>query len=382
MKQYVSSHLKDMNRLSVYRLLSTCGEISKAEISRRTRISMPTVLKIISYFVDNELVVELGEGDSALGRKPQLLRFNPKAYYSIGVALEGSSLTVGVVDLQGEIATRLRRKVAPDLKAIFSGSLAAAVESAIAKSGVDRARVLGLGIGIPGVVDPQGRSVSFAPLVGVTSKLDCAPILDRLSETLGMEVWVENDANLAAMGEFVARRLSADADLIYLSLGTGLGSGIILDGKLRRGSRFSAGEVGYMVFDPDFESLRSAAGWLEAQVNSESLGKRWPALAEAVAPAGRGEKVAELPEKAIGYVSTKLALGIANMATVLDVKDVVIGGSVADAFGQPLVDALNARLARLSITEVACERRVSAEPGVVGAASLVTEACLDRVLGG
>ena len=83
MKPYVASHLKDMNRKTVYRLLASVGEISKAEISRQTGISSPTVIKIVNFLLANGFITEAGEGDSALGRKPHILRFNPEAYYSI-----------------------------------------------------------------------------------------------------------------------------------------------------------------------------------------------------------------------------------------------------------------------------------------------------------
>ena len=95
MKSFVASHLKDMNRKTVYKLVSQVREISKAEISRQTGISSPTVIKIVNFLLDNDFLLEAGEGDSALGRKPQLLKFNANAAYSIGAELEGDFFSLG-----------------------------------------------------------------------------------------------------------------------------------------------------------------------------------------------------------------------------------------------------------------------------------------------
>src|SRR5690554_2751209 len=100
MKPFIASDLKDMNRKTVYYLLAEVGEISKAEIGRRTGISPPTVMKITDFFLKIGLVSEAGEGDSALGRKPQLLRFNADTAYSIGIEYDGQQISIGIINLQ------------------------------------------------------------------------------------------------------------------------------------------------------------------------------------------------------------------------------------------------------------------------------------------
>lgn len=116
MASFIQTHLKDMNRKTVFDLLSSVDSISRAEISRRTGISSPTVIKIVSYFQEKGLVIELGEGSiSTAGRKPQLIRFNPDAAWSIGVVYEGDYLDVGFVDLNGNIKHRKRFKAVANL---------------------------------------------------------------------------------------------------------------------------------------------------------------------------------------------------------------------------------------------------------------------------
>ena len=101
MKSYVSSHLKDMNRRNVYKLLCGLEETSKSELANITGISPPTVMKIIQFLEEKGLVTQVGPGEAALGRKPQLLRLNKDRFYSIGVVHEGDYLKVGLVKKNG-----------------------------------------------------------------------------------------------------------------------------------------------------------------------------------------------------------------------------------------------------------------------------------------
>ena len=381
MKSYVASHLKDMNRKTVYQLISSVGEISKAEISRQTGISAPTVLKIIDYFLENNFVYEAGEGDSPLGRKPQILKFNQEAAFSIGVEMEGDFIKLGIIDLLGNIKLCRRFRVSPDFSEIVNNKLGHYIENIIEESGTEKGKILGIGLGIPGVVDPENYIVEFAPLVGIASKKDCKDIIGNLKGTLSLPVFIENDANAAAIGEFVERKLDADSDLVYVSLGTGLGSGIILNGKLRRGKRNTAGEIGYMVFDKEFRTSRSEAGWMESRINFHALSQRW----ERFSTLESEESIMNIRKSKdfyllVDYIASNIALSIANISNLLDINLIVIGGISAEVLGDPLIESLNEYLSRLCLLDVQCEFQKCPEPGIVGAASIVTNKRLNEML--
>lgn len=381
MEPYIASHLKDMNRKTVYNLISDVGEISKAEIGRQTGISSPTVIKIVKFLLETNIVTEAGEGESALGRKPHILRFNPCAFYSIGVNFEGDFLKIGVVDLAGNLIKYRQYHVVPDFNDIISSKLKDYIQDIIKQADIPESKVLGVGIGIPGVVDPKKCIVEFAPLVGITEKLDYYDMLQQLSDQTGLPIYFENDVNMAALGEFSSRKLKPEDDLAYISIGTGLGAGIILDGKLRRGNSFFAGEIGYMVFDKNYTAVKTLPGWMENWINIKALSLRWDFFGSKEFENEKGlQGNLESRNMLIDHVASNLALCIANMVALIDVRHIVIGGIVEDAIGPTLVDRINDYLTHLCVIDVKCETRQCPEPVVVGAASMITRDKMDKIL--
>ena len=366
---FVASNLKDLNRRSVYTLLRSKGEISKAEISRRSGISAPTVTKIIDYFTDTGLVVEAGEGSSALGRKPQLLRYSPQAAYAIGALFDGFQLLTGFVDLAGRVGPLSRRRVDPDLRSMLSGELSSAVRELIAQGGIPTERIVGLGLGLPGVVGPEPRTIAFAPFVGVQSKLDLSPYLDKLEKELHLPIIVENDANAAALGEYAERGLGDSGDLLYVELGRGLGAGLIIDGRLRKCPRAFTGELGYLVLDPDHSVSPDTPGWLESRID---LGGLWTEVSRG------GEPSAESFDRAVTF----LALAVTNICVSLDVSLVVVGSAGLTSFIPDLALALQKEVRRFSMLEIRCEAPVAHEGGVAGVAALASGRWLDGVFTG
>lgn len=373
MKPYLATDLKMMNRQNVYRLLEQKNELSRAEISRITNISMPTVMKIVAHFLETGIVTEAGDGVTAMGRKPQMLRFEPSAYYSVGVEYEGDYLRAGMVDLRGGIALVLQERVMGRFREVMTHQLLSLVEKVIAQSGVERSRIAGVGMGVPAIVDVEKVTVSAAPAVGILEDIDCKPILAGLSERLKLPMYLENDTNAAALGEYATGLHDAGTDLLYVSLGTGLGAGLIVQSRLCRGRQNFGGEIGFMVFDRDFETDPARRGWLENRVSLQTLCGKYPffaRLAEGKACAQEGEETLRaLTDEVGGY----LALAIANINCLLDLDTVVLGGYTARLLGERLTDAVNRYLARLSSCHLVCKPQLCTEPSIAGAALLATE---------
>ena len=144
MKPYVSSHLKDMNRRNVYELLCKMEETSKAELSHITGISPPTVMKIIQFLAEKELVTELGKGEAALGRKPQMLRLNKNRYYFIGAIHEGDFLRVGISNLKNELVALKKIRVHADFKRTMEETLFQVINELLVENEVYLSDVLGI----------------------------------------------------------------------------------------------------------------------------------------------------------------------------------------------------------------------------------------------
>jgi predicted NBD/HSP70 family sugar kinase len=353
-----------MNRRLVYETLANVGRISRAELARTTGISAPTIGKIVSFFVETGIASEIGEGASEMGRKPKLLRFNSESYFTIGVEFEGDGLKVGVIDLLGNIKAFQQMTVASSFDAMMQGELAKAIKDTLRDARLPISRVWGVGIGIPGVVNVDRQTISTAPLIGVAEERSYKDALEQLSRQLKLPVFVENDANSAAIGEYHLRREQGELDLVYLSVGTGVGGGVILNGRLRKGTHFSAGEVGYMIFDKAAASHTSEAGWLESRINHRALLK------------------AKRSSAFIDSAASDLALGIANIAAVLDIDLFVVGGAGLADYGASFISRIADKVGGYSNLALRVEAPLAREPGVIGAGAAVVANILDHKMTG
>ncbi len=369
MGNFVASNLKELNRRTVYTLLRTESELSKAEIARRSGISAPTVMKIIDYFLASGIVEAAGDGNSALGRKPHLLRYLPDAVYAVGAEFDGFYLNIGLVDLAGNVSCLITRRVDPDVRTFLSVELAPAVRELIVKSGVPSVSVIGLGLGVPGVVGPDPLTISFAPFVGVDAPLDLSPYIQSLEKELGMPVTIENDANAAALGEYKVRSLGEAGDLLYIELGRGLGAGLIIDGHLRKGPRAFTGELGYLVLDPAYRVNTDKPGWLESHIN---LGELWNEVSRDGKPS----------RASLDRAVTSIALAVTNICVMLDIGLAVVSSGGLGSFLPDFVAALQKEVDRYSVVDIRCEAPVNGDGGVSGAAALASELWLTGFLAG
>ncbi|MBU1080047.1 MAG: ROK family protein, partial [Spirochaetes bacterium] len=184
-----------------------------------------------------------------------------------------------------------------------------------------------------------------------------------------LPVRVANDANAAALGEVSARGAGCKGDLIFVELGRGVGAGLVLDGRLREGPGFGAGEIGYMVLDRAGASAAGGPGWLEAAMDLESF---W----------SESDRDGRPSAAAVERVGGLLARGAANLCIALDVRTVVLGRAGREAFGPGLLAVLRRELATLCPMDVSCELSVAAEPGVSGAAGLALDEWMEGVCAG
>lgn len=375
MASFVQSDMKEKNRATAYALLKGRQTLSKADIARESGISATTVMKIIDYFQtlgiagETEQKAEAEEGSFSLGRRPQLLFFNPRAAYALGAEYDGVHLGVGVVDLAGQLHSLVRRKAPQDISSLFSDTLGTTIDAALAEAGLGRDSVVGLGMGVPGTVDSDGRTLRFAPLVGMGRAFDAGPYLEGLTTRLGVPCFLENDANAAAVGEFAARGLGPKDDLLFAVLGRGLGAGLILEGAIRKGPRAFAGEIGYLVSEVGWRASLEAPGWLEAKTDLPSF---WEEVASSSGPS----------QATLERVADYISVGLANICVALDLERVVLGLANRGGFGRDLLALVGERLSRLSVLDVACEAPRAPEPGVSGAGAMALDRWLSGVFAG
>ena len=251
MEPYLPNYLKGKNRRLVFDLLRERGQMSRAEITRDTGMSFPTAMKVVDAFLEKGLLVELDETGPAAGagRKGRLLRFEPGAYRAVGVECEGRFARVGLADMAGGVQARETIELGDFARTRDLSPLAAAIRRMCAAA--NGAPVLGVCIGFPANLDPDAAAIVSYAAMDIQQPTSFAQVFPAFWREVELPVYLENDANLACEGEaFLRRGAGGAANMLYLSIGSGCGGAVRLDGKLRRGARCRAGEVGAMLLQP------------------------------------------------------------------------------------------------------------------------------------
>lgn len=249
---------------------------------------------------------------------------------SVGLDI-GATKTLGLVlDPEGVVLAEVREPTEPGAEGVVR--TVSLVFEAL-RSAVGGPLVGPVGVGIPGLVDVEKHAVKHAVNLGVDG--DWLPLGDLLAERLGVPVAIENDVKVAALG--AAALYEAD-DLVYLSIGTGLAAGLVLDGRLRRGEHGAAGEVGHLPVDPTGAICQCGQrGCLETVASGSALTAAWPS--GDVPPAQALFAAADAGDVAAIAVRDGFAAGVASavraLSLAVDPTAIVLGGGVAQ-LGDPL----------------------------------------------
>ncbi|GGU35874.1 ROK family transcriptional regulator [Nocardioides albus] len=279
------SRLRVANRSQVLHLLGRSAPVSRAELAQRTGLSRSTVSSIVQELLASEQIVEttgaaLPRGG---GRPPSLLTVNGAPGTLVAVDIGHRHVRVAVADLAAKPLAEHEIRLDADNSPIETIDRAAAmVRECLVEAGVDPRtdRILGVGMGIPGPVDPHSGIV-VSPILA--NWIDLAPG-QEMARRLGMPVHVENDANLGALAEFVHGAARDVDDVIYVKASSGIGAGLILAGKLFRGVTGIAGEIGHVRFEENGPICRCGnRGCLEKAFGGSRLVELLqPAYAEAL----------------------------------------------------------------------------------------------------
>ena len=238
---------------------------SRADIARSTGLSGPTVTAITSRLIDRGLVEERATGTSAGGRPPVLLGLRPRAGYVVGIKLTENQAIGVLTDLDANVVARADAALEfPTPGAVVAG-IVSAVE-ALAPAG--HGRILGVGLGMGGVIDRDEGSVRHATYFDWHNE----PLAKRLSEAIGLPVLIDNDVNALVASEQSWGAGRGVKNFAVVTIGRGVGMGMVLDGRLFRGSRGGAGELGHMKMVPEGPQCECGGrGCLEAVIGEPAL---------------------------------------------------------------------------------------------------------------
>jgi predicted NBD/HSP70 family sugar kinase len=325
-----------VRRLNLERVLAAAmareGEFTRAELIEATGLSAPTVGSLATSLIRAGVLTDLGSGPSRGGRRPGHMVFNNRHGFVAAIDLGPTRTRLAVADLRGELL--LRRVVSTpadrEPRALLN-AVARETRALLCAAEAPVNRLLAVGAGAPGAVDPaSGMIVAPAPNLPGWERVPVAAIL---RDALDAPVVAENDVNLAVLGEHWKGAAREHDNCVFLSFGTGIGAGIMLNGQLHHGRHALAGEIGLMCMGPQFVNEHpSSRGGLERLAGLGAIRARWHGPEDAAdwlpdlfraAATGDGEARTIVEE-----VSTLVGIAAANVSCVVDPSLVVLGGAL------------------------------------------------------
>ncbi|MFF7293478.1 ROK family protein [Microbacterium sp. NPDC008134] len=386
----------DFNQAVVVEAIRRAGEaLSRTELAAATGLSAQTLTNITRRLLDDGLIAEAGRAINGPGKPRVLLRLVAESRYSVGVHLDPAVVTVVLLDLAGTaVARRLIPVGAPEPARVID-AMAQAIEAVIGEAGVDRSRIVGIGLAAPGPLDEANGTVVDPPMLRGWRRV---PLRTLLSEATGFAVVLEKDTAAAAVGELWTRRGPVDDSFVLLYLGTGLGAALARDGDVTRGRIGNFGEIGHIVVDPEgpacacgsrgcvavtctpqaivAEAVR--AGVLPPDGDEDEAGALEDRFAAVCARAERGEPFASgILARAARCTAALLVI----LTDVLDVERIVLGGPfwgyVSAVYLAELPEHVHRASATRALREIPIHGSVvGADVGAVGAACVVLNEAL------
>jgi glucokinase len=345
------SAMRDINRSAILEIIRREGPISRTTIAENLDVSLPTVMRIVDSLVEEGFVRLHGDTEWSGGRRRPLLEFNADGYVVLGVDMGGTKMYGAISNLGGDVVDEVNiARHATSGEESFN-CLATLIDTLLTSPKLEGRRVRGIGVGAPGVTLHKDGIVKWAYTLG----WEDFPLKARLAERYSLPITVDNDVNLAALGELWFGAGQNAQNFVLVAIGTGIGAGIIIDGALYRGSHEASGEIGHMVPGPqflgqdyrDFGALESVAsgtgiaGRARDALKSQGKGNGTALdalLAEDVFDAARqGQAWAWT---IINESADYLAIAIANLAVSFDPELIVLGGGVsrsADMLIEPIL---------------------------------------------
>lgn len=320
--------VKKNNKALVLQLIMEKEPISRADIAQVSGLNKATVSSLVNELLAADLVYESGPGESSGGRRPVILHFNKIAGYSIGIDIGVNYVLCVLTDLKGNIVIERNQAVHKTPYAATIEIVKEMIHSLIVEMPSSRYGIVGIGVGVPGIVNKEG-SVLLAPNLGWKN----TQIKKDLEDLFHVPVIIENEANAGAFGEQQFGIGQDYQNIIYISAGIGIGVGIILNKELYQGKNGFSGEMGHMIIDINGKPCNCGSkGCWEAYASEQALlekaGENRNSLENLIQLASHEDKNAQNLFTEIGAY---LGYGINNIINTFNPDQVIIGNRLSMA---------------------------------------------------
>jgi predicted NBD/HSP70 family sugar kinase len=327
--------LRELGEQAVLETIFRKGPITRPEIAAATNLSKPTVSAAVARLEQGGLVRAAGRRAGQRGRSPIAYVVSSRAGFVVGADIGGSNVRVAAADLFGEPICDLKQPTAKGGSRAVGVQILEMVSDVIDQASTVHGRPLTLGISVPGIVDQtSGRVTSLAYNVVPEGGFDP---LEVIRDRFDLPVLVENNVNLAAVGEKWFGLARGVSTMVFIAIGAGIGMGIIIDDELVRGAHGGAGEIGYLplVGDP-FNPRHRLHGGLEDEIGAAGIVAAFnehrgpddpelPSVHEMFELAAAGNVAAR---SVVDHVASRLGTAIATVCAILDPELVVLGGGI------------------------------------------------------
>lgn len=329
--------IREQNEKLVLKTIIQVGEISRANLAKQTKLNKATISSIITTLLEQNFVSELGSGESSGGRKPILIKFNEKSGVSISIDLGENYISSVLTYLDGTILKQANMYSILITKENVIEYISTIINSLQNSSPDTNYGLVHIAIGIHGIV--QNNLITFSPFYDL-SKIDLAKELFQLYD---VPIILENEANLSAIGE--KTNLTNYKNLVSISIHTGIGAGIILNGELYTGIGGYAGEIGHLTLFPDGEACSCGnIGCLELYASEKQLLLKFNKLKESTHYTFDDLKIEYLKgdKHAISIINSfiqYISIGIHNIITTFNPEIIIINS--------PFIDELDGVLSKI-----------------------------------
>ena len=374
--------IRALNRSTVLNMIKTNDLIARAEVARRTGLSPATVTSITVDLVRDNLIFEKATGDSSGGRRPILLAINPHGGYVIGIKLTETQAISALTDLEANIITKGTDTLSGHSPEKVVEDLVKTVSSLLDQGGIRKKQLLGVGIGLAGIIDASRGVLRQSPIY----KWQDVPLKDMLQKRINAPVYLDNDVNTLTLAERWYGSGQKVDNFLTITIGRGVGMGIVVNGRFYRGASGGAGELGHTVIDPKgplcecgkhgcLEAYVGDPGLLRSAVEARKnglLGFEAKTIEDLVRLANEGDPGARQVYAQAGEL---LGRSIANLVNIFNPSRIILNGEGTRAgewiFG-PMKEAIqcHAMPALASDVEIIIDRWGD-DKWAYGAASLV-----------
>lgn len=338
--------IKETNRARILKLIREKKEITIKDIAKELGTSIPTVISKVNELIEIGIIKEGGVAESSGGRKPVLIRFVPESRLSFGINISPKRISIALMNLDAKIL--VEKSTEYNDSCSFDKILSRTkeiIESIIIENKIDRNKILGIGFSLPGIVDEENLILENAPNINVKG-FDFGPY----EKFFGFPIYIENEANVAAIGESELGISSHYNNMVFVSITEGIGTGIIIQNTLYKSTNKRAGEFGHMrITDDHLKCNCGRTGCWEMYASETALLKKYndkattkvSTVSQLISRIEEKDPIAcEVFNDYIRY----LAVGIENIILTLSPEKIIIGGKISkyhNLYEKNLVEYIN-----------------------------------------